>query len=52
MVVVMPGIYVAAAYLVSLGWRRRRLWLRVLIGLWALSVAVGAVLMYPFLAVF
>jgi hypothetical protein len=52
MVVVMPGIYVAVAYLISLGWRRRRRWLRVLIGLWALSVVVGVVLMYPFVAVF
>jgi hypothetical protein len=52
MVVVMPGVYVAAVYLISLGWQRRRLWLRVLIGLWALSVAVGVVLMYPFVAAF
>jgi hypothetical protein len=52
MVVVMPGIYVAAVYLISLGWRRQRPWLRVLIGLWALSVVVGVVLMYPFVAVF
>lgn len=52
MVVVMPGIYVAAAYLTSLGWQRGRLWLRVLIGLWALSVVVSVVLMYPFVAAF
>ncbi len=52
MVVVMPGIYVAATYLISLGWRRRRLWLRALIGVWALSVLVAAVLMYPFVAAF
>ncbi len=52
MVVVMPGIYVAVVYLISLGWRRRRVWLRVLIGLWALSVVVGVVLMYPFVAAF
>jgi hypothetical protein len=52
MVVVMPGIYVAATYLISLGWRRQRLWLRALIGVWALSVVAGVVLMYPFAAVF
>jgi hypothetical protein len=52
MVVVMPGIYVAVTYLISLGWRRRRLWLRVIIGVWALSVVVAVVLMYPFVAVF
>jgi ABC-type spermidine/putrescine transport system permease subunit II len=52
MVVVMPGIYVAVTYLLSLGWRRRRTWLRVVIGLWVLSVAVGVVLMYPFVAAF
>jgi hypothetical protein len=52
MVVVMPGIYVAATYLVSLGWRLRQTWLRVLIGVWALSVIVAVVLMYPFVAAF
>ncbi len=52
MVVVMPGIYVAVTYLVSLGWRRRTPWLRGLIVLWGLSVVVGVVLMYPFVAAF
>jgi hypothetical protein len=52
MVVVMPGIYVAVTYLVSLGWRRRQTWLRVLIGLWGVSVLVAVVLMYPFVAAF
>jgi hypothetical protein len=54
MVVVMPGIYVAVTYLVSLGWRARRgrTWLRALIALWALSVVVAVVLMYPFVAAF
>jgi hypothetical protein len=52
MVVVMPGIYVAATYLVSLGWRRRQTWLRVLIGLWAVTVVVAVILMYPFVATF
>jgi hypothetical protein len=52
MVVVMPGIYVGVTYLISLGWRRRRVWLRALIGIWALSVVVAVVLMYPFVAAF
>jgi hypothetical protein len=54
MVVVMPGIYVAVTYLVSLGWRvrRGRIWLRSAIGLWALSVVAAVVLMYPFVAAF
>jgi hypothetical protein len=52
MVVVMPGIYVAVTYLISLGWRRRQTWLRVLIGLWGVSVLVAVVLMYPFVATF
>jgi hypothetical protein len=54
MVVVMPGIYVAAAYAASLAWRLRRgrVWVRSLVAVWGLSVAVGVVLMYPFLSVF
>jgi hypothetical protein len=52
MVVVMPGIYVAATYVAALGWRLRRTWLRALIGVWALGVVVAVVLMYPFVAVF
>jgi Dolichyl-phosphate-mannose-protein mannosyltransferase len=52
MVVVMPGIYVAVTYLISLGWRRRQTWLRVLIGLWGVGVLVAVVLMYPFVAAF
>jgi dolichyl-phosphate-mannose--protein O-mannosyl transferase len=52
MVIVMPGIYVAVTYLVSLGWRRRRRSLRALTLIWALSVFVAVVLMYPFVAVF
>jgi Dolichyl-phosphate-mannose-protein mannosyltransferase len=52
MVVVMPGIYVAVTYLLSLGWRRRTPWLRGLILLWGASVVVGVVLMYPFVAAF
>jgi hypothetical protein len=52
MVVVMPGIYVAATYVAALGWRLGRTWLRALIGVWALGVVVAVVLMYPFVAVF
>ena len=52
MVVVMPGIYVAATYAVALGWRQRRGWLSGLIGVWGLSVVVAAALLYPFVAVF
>jgi predicted membrane-bound dolichyl-phosphate-mannose-protein mannosyltransferase len=52
MVVVMPGIYVAVTYLVALGWRRRRWWLSAATLVWAVSVLVAVVLMYPFVAVF
>jgi predicted membrane-bound dolichyl-phosphate-mannose-protein mannosyltransferase len=52
MVIVMPGIYAAAAYLVALGWRRRSRWLSVLTIIWGLGVIVSAVLLYPFVAVF
>jgi dolichyl-phosphate-mannose-protein mannosyltransferase len=52
MVIVMPGIYVAAAYLVALGWRRRNRWLSALTILWGLGVVVAAVLLYPFVAIF
>ncbi len=52
MVIVMPGIYVAATYAAALGWRLGRTWLRGVIGVWAFGVLVAAVLMYPFVAVF
>ena len=52
MVIVMPGIYAAAAYLVALGWRRRSRWLSALTLVWGLGVLVAAVLLYPFVAVF
>ena len=52
MVVVMPGIYVSVAYLMSLGWRRHAVWLRGLIGAWMLSVLAAVILMFPFTAVF
>ena len=42
MVIVMPGIYLAAAYLFE---RLRPRWLTVL---WWIAVAVGAILLYPF----
>ena len=52
MVVVMPGIYVAVGYLMSLGWRRGNLWLRGLIGAWGVTVLAAVILMYPFVAAF
>jgi predicted membrane-bound dolichyl-phosphate-mannose-protein mannosyltransferase len=52
MVIVMPGIYVAAAYAAALAWRTRRTWVRGLVGVWALGVVVAVVLMYPFVAAF
>jgi dolichyl-phosphate-mannose-protein mannosyltransferase len=52
MVIVMPGIYVAATYAAALGWRLGRTWLRGLIGVWAFGVLVAVVLMYPFVAAF
>jgi predicted membrane-bound dolichyl-phosphate-mannose-protein mannosyltransferase len=52
MVVVMPGIYVAAIYAAALGWRRRRVWLSGLIAVWGVSVVVAAVLLYPFVSAF
>jgi predicted membrane-bound dolichyl-phosphate-mannose-protein mannosyltransferase len=52
MVVVMPGIYLAATYVASLAWRRRRRWLSGGVGAWGLAVLAAAVLMYPFVAAF
>ena len=52
MIFVMPGIYVAVIHLVTLGWRRRDRRLRVLIGVWALTVLAAVIVMYPFMAVF
>jgi hypothetical protein len=51
MVIVMPGLYVTATYLVSRAWRLRRQWLQVLIGCWAVGVLAAVVLMYPFVPV-
>ena len=42
MAIVMPGLYVAALWLVRRLWRRR--WL---VGIWAVLVAAAAVLLYP-----
>ncbi|MGH2890319.1 MAG: glycosyltransferase family 39 protein, partial [Solirubrobacteraceae bacterium] len=52
MVVVMPGIYVAVAQLVGLGWRRGQTWLSGTIAVWWLCVLAAVVLMYPFVAAF
>jgi dolichyl-phosphate-mannose-protein mannosyltransferase len=52
MVIVMPGIYVAATYAAALAWRTGRKWVRGLVGVWAFGVLVTVVLMYPFVAAF
>ncbi len=52
MCIVMPGLYVAITYLVSLAWRRRRRWLSGLTILWALSVLAAVIVMYPFVAAY
>jgi predicted membrane-bound dolichyl-phosphate-mannose-protein mannosyltransferase len=52
MVIVMPSIYAAAAYLASWLWRRRRHWARGLVSVWGVSVVVAVVLLYPFIPVF
>jgi dolichyl-phosphate-mannose-protein mannosyltransferase len=52
MVIVMPGLYLAATYLASRLWRLRHRWSTVVVALWAIGVMVAAVLMYPFVPVF
>jgi hypothetical protein len=52
MVIVMPGIYVALSYLLTLAFRVGRAWVTVLATVWILSVAAAVVLMYPFVPVF
>ncbi|MGA9859372.1 MAG: phospholipid carrier-dependent glycosyltransferase [Solirubrobacteraceae bacterium] len=52
MVIVMPGVYVAAIYVAALGWRRRVPWLSGLTVAWGLAVLAAVVLMYPFVAAF
>ena len=52
MVVVMPGLYLGAVGAAVLLWRSERTWARGVVLLWILTVAVGAVLLYPFVATF
>jgi Dolichyl-phosphate-mannose-protein mannosyltransferase len=52
MVIVVPGLYLAATYLVSRAWRTRNGWLRGLVGFWMVLVVTAVVLMYPFVPVF
>jgi dolichyl-phosphate-mannose--protein O-mannosyl transferase len=52
MVIVMPGVYVALSYLLTLAFRVDRPWVTALATVWILSVAAAAVLMYPFVPVF
>ena len=52
MVIVMPGIYVAVSYMLTLAWRLRRTWLRALVAVWGVAVLAAVVLMYPFVPVF
>jgi 4-amino-4-deoxy-L-arabinose transferase-like glycosyltransferase len=52
MVVVMPGLYVLAVWLLSRLWRRRRAWSSSLVLTWGVLVVVAVVLMYPFTPVF
>lgn len=52
MVIVMPGIYMAAAYLLSRAWRLKRRPVSALIVAWGGLVVASAVLMYPFVPAF
>jgi hypothetical protein len=52
MVVVLPGIYIAISYLLSWVWRLRHWAAHAVVVIFALSVLVAAVLMYPFVPVF
>ena len=52
MVIVMPGLYVAATYLVSSLWRLRRGSVSAIAIVWGVTVVVAVVLMYPFVPVF
>lgn len=52
MVIVMPGLYVAATYLLSALWRLRLGWARAPAVICGLLVVAGVVLMYPFVPTF
>jgi hypothetical protein len=52
MVIVAPGLYLAAAWLIRQMWRARRRWPRVLVVVWAVGVVAAVVLLYPFVPVF
>jgi hypothetical protein len=52
MLIVMPGLYLAATYLASRLWRRRHRWSTAVVVVWALAVLAAVVLMYPFVPVF
>jgi hypothetical protein len=52
MVIVMPGVYVAVSYLLTLAWRLRRPWVQALIAVWGILALAAVVLMYPFVPAF
>ncbi len=52
MVIVMPGVYVALSYLMTLAARGERTWVTGLTAAWVLSVIAALVLTYPFVPVF
>ena len=52
MVIVMPGVYVAAIHAAQVARRRRAPWLSGVTVAWGFSVLIAAVLMYPFVAAF
>jgi hypothetical protein len=52
MLIVMPGLYIAATYLASALWRLGRLPVTAIAVIWAMTVVAGVVLMYPFTPVF
>ncbi|MDQ6732217.1 MAG: glycosyltransferase family 39 protein [Actinomycetota bacterium] len=52
MVIVMPGVYVALSYVLTLAARVERTWVTGLAAAWVLSVIAALVLMYPFVPVF
>ena len=52
MVIVMPGLYIAATYLVSSLWRLGRVPVSAIAVIWGVTVVVAVVLMYPFVPVF